>query len=234
MHKIKINLLIIFILSIVTGQGIQVGLKEGKSTAAVLTFEGSGITIQEAQVLTQKLESELIQTKALIMVEKNQMSEIMEEQGLQDSSCTSQECAAKIGNILGVQKMVTASFGKIEDTYTIEARLFTVESGETEKIVSKTYKGEGDSLQTQIQIIGWELVGLEPPFDLLVAAGLETLEEVKEKSNKKVRSKWLRRTLILLVLAGGGYAAMQGGGDADIPEPPDLPSSGIFLVGGGK
>ena len=72
------------------------------------------------------------------MVEKNQMSEIMEEQGLQDSSCTSQECAAKIGNILGVQKMVTASFGKIEDTYTIEARLFTVESGETEKIVSKT------------------------------------------------------------------------------------------------
>jgi hypothetical protein len=220
MHKIKINLLIIFILSIVTGQGIQVGLKEGKSTAAVLTFEGSGITIQEAQVLTQKLESELIQ--------------IMEEQGLQDSSCTSQECAAKIGNILGVQKMVTASFGKIEDTYTIEARLFTVESGETEKIVSKTYKGEGDSLQTQIQIIGWELVGLEPPFDLLVAAGLETLEEVKEKSNKKVRSKWLRRTLILLVLAGGGYAAMQAGGDADIPEPPDLPSSGIFLVGGGK
>ena len=130
--------------------------------------------------------------------------------------------------------MVTASFTKIEDTYTIEARLFTVESGETEKIVSKTYKGEGDSLQTQIQIIGWELVGLEPPFDLLVAAGLETLEEVKEKSNKKVRSKWLRRTLILLVLAGGGYAAMQAGGDADIPEPPDLPSSGIFLVGGGK
>ena len=110
MHKIKINLLIIFILTLVNGQEIESGLKEGKSTAAVLDFEGSGITIQEAQVLTQRLGSELVQTKALIMVERNQMSEIMEEQGIQQSGCTSQECAAEIGNILGVQKMITGSY----------------------------------------------------------------------------------------------------------------------------
>ena len=66
MHKIKINLLIIFILTLVNGQEIESGLKEGKSTAAVLDFEGSGITIQEAQVLTQRLSSELVQTKALL------------------------------------------------------------------------------------------------------------------------------------------------------------------------
>lgn len=234
MHKIKINLLIIFILTLVNGQEIESGLKEGKSTAAVLDFEGSGITIQEAQVLTQRLGSELVQTKALIMVERNQMSEIMEEQGIQQSGCTSQECAAEIGNILGVQKMITGSFGKIGDAYTIEARMFSVESGQTEKTVSKTYKGEVDGLLPQIRIVAWELVGLDPPADLLAAAGLGAKEEAKEDSKKKSSSKWLRNTLILLVLAGGGYAAMQAGGDADLPEPPDPPTNGIFMVGGGE
>ncbi|MCP4931953.1 MAG: hypothetical protein GY912_08235, partial [Candidatus Marinimicrobia bacterium] len=113
---------------------------QAKPTAAVLDFDGSGITTQEAQVLTQRLGSELVQTNALIMVERNQMSEIMDEQGFQQAGCTSAECAAEIGALLGVQKMITGSFGKIGNSYTIEARMFTVESGKTEKTVSKTYK----------------------------------------------------------------------------------------------
>jgi hypothetical protein len=161
------------------------------------------------------------------------MSEIMDEQGFQQSGCTSAECAAEIGALLGVQKMITGSFGKIGNTYTIEARMFAVESGQTEKTVSKTYKGEVDGLLPQIQIVAWELVGLEPPADLLAAAGQELPEEVKEKTKKKGGSKWLRNTFILLLLAGGGaYAAMQAGGAADLPEPPDPPTSGMFMIGG--
>ena len=234
MQRNKISILFIFIFSFLIGQDSQSGLNEGKSTAAVLDFEGSGITTQEAQVLTQRLGSELVQTQALIMVERNQMSEIMDEQGFQQTGCTSAECAAEIGALLGVQKMITGSFGKIGNTYTIEARMFSVESGQTEKTVSKTYKGEVDGLLPQIQIVAWELVGLEPPADLLAAAGENEPEEIKEKPKKKGGSKWFRNTLILLVLAGGGYAAMQAGGDADLPEPPDPPSNGIFMVGGGK
>ena len=234
MQRNKISILFIFIFSFLIGQDSQSGLNEGKSTAAVLDFEGSGITTQEAQVLTQRLGSELVQTQALIMVERNQMSEIMDEQGFQQTGCTSAECAAEIGALLGVQKMITGSFGKIGNTYTIEARMFSVESGQTEKTVSKTYKGEVDGLLPQIQIVAWELVGLEPPADLLAAAGENCPEEIKAKPKQKGGSKWFRNTLILLVLAGGGYAAMQAGGDADLPEPPDPPSNGIFMVGGGK
>ena len=199
-----------------------------KPTAAVLDFEGSGITNQEAQVLTQRLGSELVNTGALIMVERNQMSEIMEEQGFQQSGCTSAECAAEIGALLGVQKMITGSFGKIGNTYTIEARMFAVETGQTQKTVSKTYKGEVDGLLPQIQIVAWELVGIDPPADLLALAGeLEPEETAKEEPKKKGGSKWLRNTLILLLLAGGGaYAVMQAGGDAVLPEPPQPPTTG--------
>jgi len=203
-------------------------IAQTKPTAAVLDFEGSGITNQEAQVLTQRLGSELVNTGALIMVERNQMSEIMEEQGFQQSGCTSAECAAEIGALLGVQKMITGSFGKIGNTYTIEARMFAVETGQTQKTVSKTYKGEVDGLLPQIQIVAWELVGIDPPVDLLALAGeLEPEETAKEEPKKKGGSKWLRNTLILLLLAGGGaYAAMQAGGDADLPEPPQPPTTG--------
>tara|TARA_B110000014_G_scaffold214677_1_gene167975 strand:+ start:161 stop:859 length:699 start_codon:yes stop_codon:yes gene_type:complete len=225
------RLLPIFCVSFILAQ-VNDGSR-AKPTAAVLDFDGSGITTQEAGVLTQRLGSELVQTNALIMVERNQMSEIMDEQGFQQSGCTSAECAAEIGALLGVQKMITGSFGKIGNSYTIEARMFTVESGQTEKTVSKTYKGEVDGLLTEIQIVAWELVGLQPPADLLASAGIGPSEEVaEEKPKKKGGSKWLRNTFILLLLAGGGaYAAMQAGGDADLPEPPDPPTSGMFMIG---
>ena len=81
--------------------------------------------------------------------------------------------------------MITGSFGKIGDAYTIEARIFSVESGQTEKTVSKTYKGEVDGLLPQIRIVAWELVGLDPPADLLAAAGLG----VKRRSKRRYQRK---------------------------------------------
>jgi hypothetical protein len=210
---------------------------QAKPTAAVLDFDGSGITTQEAQVLTQRLGSELVQTNALIMVERNQMSEIMDEQGFQQAGCTSAECAAEIGALLGVQKMITGSFGKIGNSYTIEARMFTVESGKTEKTVSKTYKGEVDGLLTEIQIVAWELVGIQPPADLLASAGIAPTEEVAEaKPKKKGGGKFLRNTAIVLLLAGGGYYAYMMMGEEDLPMPPDPPTGGgsMIMIGGGK
>ena len=223
----------IFFLSAILAQSNQ-----AKSTAAVLDFEGSGITNQEAQVLTQRLGSELVNTNVMIMVERNQMSEIMGEQGFQQSGCTTAECAAEIGALLGVQKMITGSFGKIGNTYTIEARMFSVESGQTEKSVSKTYKGEVDGLLPQIQIVAWELVGLKAPADLLAAAGVaDPVEEVAEaKPKKKGGGKFLRNTAIVLLLAGGGYYAYMMMGEEDLPMPPEPPTGGgsMIMIGGGK
>ena len=226
------RLLPIFCVSFILAQ-VDDGSR-AKPTAAVLDFDGSGITTQEAEVLTQRLGSELVQTNALIMVERNQMSEIMDEQGFQQAGCTSAECAAEIGALLGVQKMITGSFGKIGNSYTIEARMFTVETGQTEKTVSKTYKGEVDGLLAEIQIVAWELVGRDPPAALLASMGITPpQEEVNANSKKKGGSKWLRNTFVLLVLAGGGYyVSTMTGGEANLPEPPDPPNSGMFIIGG--
>lgn len=119
---------------------------QDKETVAILDFEGRGISQMEAQTLTDRFTSELASTNAMVLVERNQMKEILDEQGFQQSGCTSAECAAEVGALLGVQHMIAGSFGKLGNSYTIDAKMFSVESGQTEKTVSATYKGEIDGL----------------------------------------------------------------------------------------
>ena len=146
---------------------------EGKQTVALLEFEGRGISQLEAKTLTDRLMSEMVNTDAVIMVERNQMDEILNEQGFQQSGCTSSECAAEVGALLGVQNMVSGAFGKLGNSYTIDAKMFSVETGATIRTVSKTYKGPVDNLLTVIEVVGWEIVGLKAPqdkLDILAAA----------------------------------------------------------------
>jgi TolB-like protein len=199
-------------------------LQEGKPTVAVLDFEGRGISQLEAQTLTDRLSSELANTNAVILVERNQMNEILEEQGFQQSGCTSAECAAEVGALLGVQQMVAGSFGKIGNSYTIDAKIFSVETGATIKTVSKTYRGEVDGLITEIEILAWELVGLEPPEELLARqkAGMPV---AAAPAKEKKRGGWLLWAVLGLAAAGGGAYFLLGGEQAPavLPEPPTLP-----------
>ena len=135
-----------------TSLPIYAQVTEGKQTVAVLEFEGRGISQLESKTLTDRLMSEMVNTDAVIMVERNQMDEILNEQGFQQSGCTSSECAAEVGALLGVQNMVSGSFGKLGNSYTIDAKMFSVETGATIRTVSKTYKGAVDNLLTVIEV----------------------------------------------------------------------------------
>jgi len=198
---------------------------EGKQTVAVLEFEGRGISQLESKTLTDRLMSEMVNTDAVIMVERNQMDEILNEQGFQQSGCTSSECAAEVGALLGVQNMVSGSFGKLGNSYTIDAKMFSVETGATIRTVSKTYKGAVDNLLTVIEVVAWEIVGLQPPQDKLdiLAAADPALAASAQKSGG---GKTLRRLMWTTLLIGGGAAAYLASTVEDpvpLPEPPTLP-----------
>ena len=205
-------------------------LAQGKETVAILDFEGRGISEMEAATLTDRLMSEMVNTDAVIMVERNQMEEILQEQGFQQSGCTTAECAAEVGALLGVQNMVSGSFGKLGNTYTIDSKMFSVETGATIRSVAKTYKGEVDGLLPVIEVVAWELTGLTPPADLLARAGgtPEPVEQPKEP--RKPMSKGAKRTLWAVLLIGGGLGGAYAAGVFDpapvpLPEPPTLPGS---------
>ncbi|MEA1880912.1 MAG: CsgG/HfaB family protein [Candidatus Marinimicrobia bacterium] len=240
MRVLKRSTIWFVVLSIVWGQtpGTQsvinaetsAQLAEGKQTVAVLDFEGRGISQMEAATLTDRLMSEMVSTDAVIMVERNQMNEILEEQGLQQAGCTSAECAAEVGALLGVQSMISGSFGKLGNTYTVDAKMFSVETGQTTRSVSKTYKGEVDGLLPIIEVVAWELVGLQAPADLLARAGQAApqVAEVKPKKERKPMSKGAKRTMWTVLILGGGLGGAYAAGLFDakpvpLPEPPTLP-----------
>ena len=204
---------------------VSAQVAEGKQTVALLEFEGRGISQLEAKTLTDRLMSEMVNTDAVIMVERNQMDEILNEQGFQQSGCTSSECAAEVGALLGVQNMVSGSFGKLGNSYTIDAKMFSVETGATIRTVSKTYKGPVDNLLTVIEVVGWEIVGLKAPQDKLdiLAAADPALAASPKKSGG---GKTLRRLMWTTLLLGGGAAAYLASTAEDpvpLPEPPVFP-----------
>ena len=216
------------ILSVFCLQLLMAQLADGKTTVAILDFEGRGINQMEAATLTDRLMSEMVSTDAVIMVERNQMAEILEEQGLQQAGCTSGECAAEVGALLGVQNMISGSFGKLGNTYTIDAKMFSVESGATIRTSSKTYKGEVDGLLPIIQIVAWELVGLEAPADLVALAAGGSAPVAQVSATKKPMNKGLKRIIwATILLGGGGYGAFAAGlfdaAPVPLPEAPTLP-----------
>ena len=144
---------------------------EAIKTVAVLDFEGRGITLQEAKTLTDRFATSLSGTKKVILVERGTVVEVLEEQGFETGDCTSDECAAEIGAMLGVESMISGAIGKLGNTYTIDAKMFSVATGAAENMKSITYSGLVDGLITEIEILAWQILDLRPPRNLMSRRG---------------------------------------------------------------
>ena len=204
---------------------------EASRTVAVFDFEGRGITIQEAQTLTDRFTTALASTEKVIMVERGTMNDVLEEQGFATGECASDECAAEVGAMLGVEFMISGAIGKLGDTYTIDAKMFEVATGAAESMKSITYSGKVDGLIVEIEILAWDILGLDPPRALRKKQKKGSGDLAENEGGSNI----LLYGLIGLVLAGGGAAlAMAGGGTGDVSaggetgagsigEPPGLP-----------
>ena len=153
---------------------VTVFAQDTRPTVAILDFEGQGISVQEVQTLTERMRSEIGSTNAIRLIERKAIESIMAEQGLAQSGCVSDECAAEVGQLLGVQFMINGTIGKLGDKYTIDVKMFSVETGEAERTVSSTHDGDIAGLLTEMQILAWEIVGLQAPQRLRLQRGGET------------------------------------------------------------
>ncbi len=137
------------------------------STVAVVDFEGRGISSLEAQTLTDRFRTAVATTGVVRLVERRMMAELLDEQGFQQVGCTSDECAIEVGQLLGVEYILGGAIGKVGETFTIDARMISVETGITERVKELTYEGKVDGLITEIQILAYHMVGVKPPQALL-------------------------------------------------------------------
>jgi len=114
-----------------------------QQTVAVLDFEGIGVSKDEARALSNRFGSEFMDLSKgrYTLVERQQMGEILEEQGLQQSGCVSSECAVEVGAALGAKFIVTGSISKVGTIFSVNARLLDVESSQILKSISHDQMG---------------------------------------------------------------------------------------------
>jgi len=113
-----------------------------KTTLAVLDLDAKGLEKTQAEILTNRLRSHVVSLGIYEVVERQKMQEILDEQEFQLSGCTTDACAVEVGQLLGVQKMISGSIGAIGKVYTVELRLLDVETGKIERSATYDFQGE--------------------------------------------------------------------------------------------
>ncbi|SVD57340.1 uncharacterized protein METZ01_LOCUS410194, partial [marine metagenome] len=80
--------------------------------------------------------------------------------------CTSEECAVEVGQLLGVQNMIGGSIGRVGETFTLDVRMISVQSGISLMTKQKTYAGKIDGLIIEVEVLAYELYGTTVPDEL--------------------------------------------------------------------
>lgn len=185
----------------------QVSRYNAKPTVAVFSFEQEGLQQEDYEMFMELLKSELQNTKALIMVDQNQIDEVILEKNYQNSECKSQDCGIEIGKLIGIKNIIVGSLNQVADTCKIQAQLVNVIEGEIEKSVEKTHIGDINEILPKIEIAAWELANLEPTQDMLSAAGLLT-EDLEEKPNDSRWPMWLNKAVNYIANRWQGFLSL--------------------------
>jgi tetratricopeptide (TPR) repeat protein len=117
-----------------------------KLNIAVIELNPHGVSENEASALTARVRSELFNTHKYNVAERENMANILEEQGFQQTGATSDENLVQAGKLLNVQYMLGGSVSKIGQTFSISLKLINVETGGIESFVTEDIQGSMDDV----------------------------------------------------------------------------------------
>lgn len=166
-------------------------------TVAVMPFTAkSSFDSGALEGLSSAMGTQLVKTGRFRVLEREQVNMILREQGFQQSgACDGGECAVQVGKLLSVDRLVVGHVAKVGEIYTLSARLVNVESGVTEKSVTRNGSTKPETVLTRaIPLAARELAGLPTPTD----------KEIAEKD----RTHWGWWLAGGVLVAGGTAAAV--------------------------
>jgi TolB-like protein len=199
-----------------------------RDMVAVLDLDAVGASKVEASAMTDRLREELLRTGKFTLVDRSQMQAVLDEQALQQTGCTTQECAVQVGKVLGVKKIVSGRVTKIADTqWLLSAQIVDVETAETLRAESLRFRGDYFSMLDEgIVTLVAKLslpTGAKPDLAGQLAAQQQAQQApiaAQPAEEKKSSSLWWW-IVGGLVIAGVAVAASGGGGSS--PKKSDTP-----------
>lgn len=239
MKALQFVVAVMLVISTAAGPAMaQTAPQAKKTTAAILDLEAKGVSASETASLSDRLRSEMFRTGAFDMMERGKMQELLKEQGFQQSgACNTNACAIEVGQLIGVEKMIAGSLGKVGKTYSVDLRMIDVRTGRMEQSVTEDYTGEIDKLLTVV------MRSIAQKMAAAVNTGLAPGALPKPAGEKKaIYKKWWFWGGVGALAAGGAAAALLGGSgtttdetptDTSLPIPPNPPlAPGVFGEGG--
>ena len=145
-----------------------------KQNVAVLDFDArGGITKEEAASLSDIFQAQLVQMGEFIVVDRNRIKAVLQEQGFQQSeACSQVECVVDVGRILKVEKMFAGTIGKVGKIYNVNIQLIDVTTAQIVTNKSRQYNGALEDLATDIiPEIAQEMAKEMTGKDIKVASG---------------------------------------------------------------
>jgi TolB-like protein len=103
-----------------------------KMSIAVMDLEPQAVDSSVARTLSDIMRTELLNTGRFEVLERAQMSRLIEEMKLQQTGLTDVQDAAQLGKMLNVEKLIIGSIGLMGTTYHINVRLVDVAKAVTE------------------------------------------------------------------------------------------------------
>ncbi len=130
-------------------------------TLGILNLESANVaevTVADARTLTNRLHTEISKTGRFQVVEMQKVDDILREQGLQQTgSCASDQCVAEVGQLLGVEWMLTGYIGYIGHTYSIDVRIIEVKTRKIVETAFENYRGQSEGLLDVMKSIATKL-----------------------------------------------------------------------------
>lgn len=147
-----------------------------KTLVAVLDIESDGFSEIELKAYSDIFRSSLIKLDTFEIASSADVDKMNPDQIQQATGCTRDTCATIIGEQLGVDRVISSSIFKLDDsTHVISAKMMDIQDGSILASETVNHKGSLSSLDRSLNILAHRLAGEEDQ--------LETYAEKKESSN---------------------------------------------------
>lgn len=152
-----------FVSAVLIGASSAGGTPSKLPLLAVGRLQAIKVDSSEVEVLQESMTSALIGTRRVRVMERAQVDRILSEQGFQESgTCDVASCAVKAGQLLGVDRIVVGSVGRVGRTTTLNLRSVDVASGEVLGSSTRTVQGDLEAVIGILPQAASELVATSP------------------------------------------------------------------------
>ncbi|MFH1958467.1 MAG: CsgG/HfaB family protein [bacterium] len=146
---------------------------------AVLDFKAINASAAEASAISEFIRTALVNKGVFNVLERSNIDKILAEQGFQQTGCTRNECAVRIGKILNVQEAIVGSYTEIGNLHVITANVVDIETSRI--IISKRVQFEN-------------IVTVTSAIDKLVSLIMKEKNKLSEIKKRQEHLKWLRKS----------------------------------------